>query len=388
MTLEDFEGLALRHNPTLAAACARVEAARGGWIQAGLYPNTVVGYSAGEIGIRDTAGKQGGFVSQKIITGGKRRLDRAVAAREVERAAADLEAVRGRVLDDVRVRFFDVLVAQREVELAAELVHVGEESVRASSKLLGGELIGRPDFLQAEIEAEQARILHDNARNDHVEAWRRLGAVVGTEIPALCPVIGDIEQDAPEYTWETARQTALDDHPELAAARAAIRQSRAAVDRAYRQRIPDVDLMMVARHDNPTGDDTVNVQVGFPIPWLDRNQGNIRRTRSEWSAACAELRRIELSLEDRLASELRRYDNARQQVRRYSREILPRAEESLRLVQGAYAEGQLDYLTLLTAQRTFFQANLAYLRSVRELRQSVVVLEGKLLSGSLQAATR
>lgn len=387
MSLEDYEALALQYNPALAAAAARVEAARGKWIQAGLCPNTVLGYSAGEIGARGTAGMQGGFVSQRLITGGKLRLDRAAAARGLDRAGWQLEAARGRVLSDVRIRFNDVLAAQREVDLTAELVRVGEESARASSKLFDGGQIGRTNLLQAEIEAEQARILHDNAVNNQVQAWRQLCAVVGTEVLGVKPVEGDLEQDVPELTWEACLQTVLGEHPELDAAGANVRRARLAVRRAYRQRVPDVDLMVAVRHDNAMGEDIVNVQAGLPIPWLDRNQGNIYRAESELSAARAELRKLELALEDRLASAMQRYENARQQARRYSQQILPRAEESLDLVQGAYGQGQLDYLTLLTAQRTFFQANLAYLSAVRELRRSVVVLEGKLLTDSLRAGS-
>jgi hypothetical protein len=39
---------------------------------------------------------------------------------------------------------------------------------------------------------------------------------------------------------------------------------------------------------------------------------------------------------------------------------------------------------LLTSQRTYFQANLAYLDALRELRQSVAVIDGLLLIDSLQ----
>ena len=39
---------------------------------------------------------------------------------------------------------------------------------------------------------------------------------------------------------------------------------------------------------------------------------------------------------------------------------------------------------LLTAQRTYFQTNLAYLDALRDLRSATTSLEGNLLSDSLQ----
>ena len=51
--LADVEQIALKHNPTLVSAGAHIEAARGQWIQAGLFPNPVAGYHGTEIGNRN-----------------------------------------------------------------------------------------------------------------------------------------------------------------------------------------------------------------------------------------------------------------------------------------------------------------------------------------------
>ncbi|MCP4504862.1 MAG: TolC family protein, partial [Fuerstiella sp.] len=77
LSLADLESLALQRNPTLATATARMNAARGQKVQAGLYPNPSVGYHATEIGNLGTAGQQGAFISQRFITGGKLELDQA-----------------------------------------------------------------------------------------------------------------------------------------------------------------------------------------------------------------------------------------------------------------------------------------------------------------------
>src|SRR5690606_16114357 len=77
LSLDDLERLALSHNPTLAQATAQVDAAHGRAIQAGLYPNPTVGYFSQQIGEEGTAGQQGAFLTQVIVTGGKLRLNRA-----------------------------------------------------------------------------------------------------------------------------------------------------------------------------------------------------------------------------------------------------------------------------------------------------------------------
>lgn len=69
---------------------------------------------------------------------------------------------------------------------------------------------------------------------------------------------------------------------------------------------------------------------------------------------------LELDLQGRLAPVFERYQNARQQVTSYEEEIIPNAKETLELVKASYQAGEVGYLNMLTAQRTFFQTNLAY----------------------------
>jgi len=383
LTLRDAETLAMQYNPSLVVAASRVEAARGRWVQAGLYPNPVVGYHATEIGNQGTAGQQGAFVNQRFITGGKRKLDRAVAVREVEQARFEFEAQRTRVLSDVRVRFYETLAAQRRVELTKDLARIGDESVSASERLLEARRVSENALLQAEIEAESAHILYDNAKNQLRESWRRLTAVTGTPRMKQVPLLGDLEDGLPQCRWEERLAALLAESPELAAAAMRVERARFALKRAGRAWIPDVDVGVSVRHHNVTTDDVANIQVGIPIPVFDAGQGKVRQANAELVAAEHTLHQVELDLQDRLAVAFRRYANARQQVQRYSQRILPRARKSLELVTKGYRQQQTDYLTLLTTQQTFVRVSLAHLDALRELREAATLIDGKLLSGSL-----
>ena len=96
------------------------------------------------------------------------------------------------------------------------------------------------------------------------------------------------------------------------------------------------------------------------------------------------MQRAELVLRRRLAKQFEQYANARHQALRYAESIVPNANDSLQLVQTGYRLGEHDYLTLLTAQRTFFQVNLAYLDSLLRYHTSRVAIDGFLLSGGLE----
>lgn len=90
LTLSTLEQWALESNPTLAQAAAQVEMSQGKALQAGLYPNPTMGYTADQIGAVGTAGElHGFFVQQEIVRGKKLKLGRAKYAQEAASAAAD-----------------------------------------------------------------------------------------------------------------------------------------------------------------------------------------------------------------------------------------------------------------------------------------------------------
>ena len=386
MTLPELEAMAERCNPTLAQAAARVQAARGQCLQVGLYPNPVVGYVGSEIGNEGRAGQQGGFIGQEVVTAGKLQLNRAVAGQEIRQAEYAWAAQRFRVLTDVRRAFYDVLVAQRTAELAEQLVGIGERGVKTAEELMKAKEAARADVLQARIEADSARILLEKARNRHTGAWRNLAAVVGD--PTLQPTAlsGSLQDGMALFTWEDTLNRLLAESPQLAGAQAGVARAQAALSRECAGRVPNLDLQAGVQYDNATQDTFATVQVGVPIPIYNRNQGNISKAQAELAAAQHEVRRVRLALEQRLAAVFEQYATAHQQVEKYTRDIMPNAQESLKLVSSGYRQGEFSYLMLLTAQRTYFQTNLAYLDALRDLRSATTSLEGNLLSDSLQGS--
>jgi cobalt-zinc-cadmium efflux system outer membrane protein len=386
ITLEELQGIALANNPTLAQSAARVDAARGRFVQAGLYPNPSVGYMADEIGMAGRAGMQGFALMQEIVRGNKLGLDRAAASQEIAQAEAQFAAQRQRVLNDVRAQFYSLLVAQRSMQLSDELAELAKRGFDTAEQLFKPPvmLVSRADVVQADIELSNARMAADLARNGYLKLWRQMAATIGA--PDMQPVtaIGSLDAAAVEMSWSESLSRLLATSPELAAARAAAARASWVIARARAEPIPNLNVQASVQHDNEGGDDVANVMVMFPLTIHDKNQGAIRAAVAERREAQAEIARLELALQTRLAAAFERYSNARTQVDRYSREILPNARTSLDLVTRGYRNGEFGYLTLLEAQRTLSRTNLAYLNALEQLWESTTAIEGLLLSDSLQ----
>jgi outer membrane protein, heavy metal efflux system len=384
MSLAEWETLAEQNNPTLNQVAARVQAARAEYVQAGLYPNPRIGYQATEIGDEGQAGQQGGYIGQEVVTNGKLKRNRELAAQVVRQLECAWSSQHGRVISDGRRAFYDVLVAQRTLELTDQLVRIGHEGIRSAEALLKIKERSRVDVLQARIEADSAQILAEKARNRYIAAWRNLAVVAGVPNMPSTPLSGDLQDGLPVLSWDDTLGRILSESPQIAESQSGIARAQAALNRECAQQIPNIDVQAGLQYDNATRDNIAGVQVGIPIPLFNRNQGNIRRAQADLSEARAEIRRVELDLQQRLAMAFEQYQNARCQVEKYAGDILPNAQKSLDLTAAGYRQGEFDYVTLLTAQRTFFQVNLAYIESIRDLRSATVAIEGNMLSDSLQ----
>ena len=386
LTLADLETMALTNNPSIARAAALAQAARGNHIQVGLPPNPSVGFEAQQIGSRGLAEQDGVFISQEIVRGGKLRLNREVTAQEWIRFEQQLAAQQQRVLTDVRVAYYQMLVAQRQLTLADELGQIARESLTVAENLWKGKEVGRVDVVQAQLEAENADIIAQSALNRRTAAWQSIAAVVGNPRLPLQPLHGDLEESRDAFEWEETLERLVTSSPEIAAAMSNVERARWAVQLACAERTPNVTVQgLVNWRDNGIGGSSDGaITVGVPLPLWNRNQGRIIQAHNEVTAAERALDQLELELQKRLAGVFERYANALNQVTKYRAKILPAAQESYALTQRLYRGGETAYLNLLTAQRTYSQTNLNYLESLQALRTTEAEIEGLLLSGSLE----
>lgn len=384
LSLADLEQMALANNPSVAEAWARVEAAHGKWVQAGLPPNPRLGFSGQQLGSSGLAEQQGVYIEQEVIRGGKLNLSRSVVSSEISVAEQLYETQRRRVVTDVRIAYYEVLCAQKRIEIVQQLVDIGNHATRAASELLEKKEGSRRDMLQARIDSQSAQNLLQQAKNQHTSAWRILAAELGTPEMPQAPLLGQLDETGAKLAWENSLQRLQSESPEIASALMRIERARWAVDRAWVEAVPDVNVQGIIQHDNSTGSSNGSLLVSLPIPLWNRNQGGICQAESELVAAQRASERVELSMQRRLAPVFERYRTSRNRVENYRSGILRDAQESLNLTRGGYEAGELSFLNLLTAQRTYFRANLDYVEALRDMWTAHSEIEGLLLANSLE----
>lgn len=385
LTLQTLEQWALQRNPTLAQAAAQLEISRATALQAGLYPNPIVGYTSEQIGAQGKAGElQGMFLEQDIIRGGKLQLSRAKYQQEAAIAAVLAEGQQYSVIASVRKAFYQTLTTQRQVEIRQELLGNAEDALTTTRGLLNVGQANRPDLLQAEVQVNRVRAELRSAERRFRGHWQELTAYVGIPELANTPLAGNLEIEESEVlNEESTLQELLNCSPQLRAAWAEVARDRIGVQRERAEPIPDLQVRANTGYNFETNNTVAGLSLGLKLPIWDKNQGTILQARAELARAEAEVSRIDLMLRRKFGETFADYEASLLEAKIFQKEVLPKAKEAYETYLEAFRNRRAAWPQVLVAQREYFQLSDEYLQTLLELRRAEAEITGFFLGDGL-----
>jgi outer membrane protein, heavy metal efflux system len=395
MTLEELQQMALQNNPTFAQAAANIQAAEGRKKQSGLYPNPTAGYQGEEIrGGSFRGGEQGFFVQQDIVMGGKLGLNRKIFDQELKQAETEAEEQKLRVVTNVRMSYIQALAAQQTLELRQNLSKLADDAVETSHQLANVGQADAPDVLESEVEAQQAQLAVTMAEQNHQRVWKELAAVVGNPRIPLMQLEGKLE-DTPTANPDELVEKIVNESPAVKIAELGVKRAEAALARAKREPIPDLQLRGGMEQNRELSEFTgrpVGLQffanAGVQIPIFNHNQGNVAAAKADTDRAKRELDRVKLVLRERAASFVQNYTFSQTAVERYKNEMIPRAQKAYEMYTQKYQNMAAAYPQVLIAQRTLMQLEVSYVNELENFATSSLSLQSYLLMDGLEAPSQ
>jgi outer membrane protein, heavy metal efflux system len=295
ITLEELQQIALQNNPTFRQSTANIQAAEGRKKQSGLYPNPTVGYQGEQIrGGSFHGGEQGFFVQQDIVLGGKLGLNRQIFDQELKQAQTEADEQKLRVTTNVRMSYIQALAAQQTLELRHNLNKLANDAVEISHQLANVGQADAPDVLESEIEAQQAQLAVTMAEQNQQRVWKALAAVVGNPRLPLMKLEGRLE-DTPPVDADELVEKIVNESPAVRIAELGVTRAEAALARAKREPIPDLQLRGGMQQNGELLPDgrSVGLQgfatAGVRIPIFDRNQGSVAAAKADAERAKREV---------------------------------------------------------------------------------------------------
>jgi outer membrane protein, heavy metal efflux system len=396
VTLDQVQKIASESNPTLRQAEAEIRAAKARREQSGLYPNPTVGYTGDEIrGGSVGGGKQGFFVQQTIVTGGKLGLSREVFGKEAKLAELEAEEQKIRVQSAVKMAFLRVLAAQELLDTRRDLAMIAQDATETQRRLMNTGQADETEVLEAEVETQRARMSARMQENTLREEWRSLAAAIGQPELPLATVAGDLEKDWPELNEEQAVETIAQQSPAVRMADAAETRAQSVLARAKRDPVPDVLVRGGMEYNHETLGSVPYAkgweglaEVSLQIPLFNRNQGNVAAANADIERAGQEKRRIALTLRERAATVVDQYANARLMAIEYRDEMLPRAKKAYGLMVDKYGQMLASHPRVLDSQRKLYELQIEYIAALENVWTNGLALQGFLLTDGLEAPAR
>lgn len=371
--LQASDAAPVENAPSVLAATAEADAARGNARQLGFGPNPEVALDIENLG---GSGAFQGFrsteytltVGQRLELGGKRSARREAATLEV--AAADLRVTLASadLALDVRQAYLAAVAAEARVGLARRGVERNRELARIANVLVevGREpplraLRSNATLAEAEAALQAAEAESLAARLALLALWGNTGdpPVISADFPLIEPPPAIITSPAVL---------------ELRIASADRLAAEAAVRRERTLRTPDVTVAAGVRRFEETGDQAFVGSVGLTLPLRDRNQGGIAAAEARLRGADARERLARARFAQQAASARVIYAAAITRVRTLADVSLPQAEEALRLVQIGYRAGRFPLIEVLAAAAARDEIEAALIAAQEERGRAAALL--------------
>lgn len=379
LTYRQAVAAALRRNPELTAASIAVGTYQAEVWQAGLLPNPELRLEAENIGgSGDFAGVESAEstlkIAQLVELGGKRSARVAVAERERDIAAADVEVRQATVVAATAHAFIAVLAAQEQLRLAERLDALGTDAAAAVAAQARAGATSDAQMLRARLLGEEAGLLRQRRAQELETARAHLALSWGDTEALFGAAAGDLHQLAPPPALPTLLAH-LEAAPELTRWRRELAARTSMVDAERAGAVPDLVLGAGPRYFSDTGDVALVAEVTMPLPLFDRRQGAIEAARTRLASGEAEQRAASLALRAAVIHAQGALVAGHAQAVALRDRLIPSAEAALSASRAAYRAGALRLDEFHDAQRTVFDLRGREIETLAAYHQTAAELQ-------------
>jgi outer membrane protein TolC len=386
-TVETLLEYARANNPELAAMRHEAEAAAQRLQPAGALPDPVLrvelenvnnyGNDAGFNLLPSKVGETKYTLMQMLPYPGKRDLQREVAAAQEQQALSRSKAAWIDLAARIKTAYAQYFLVAGIERLTLELLDlVGRLEQVAQARYAGG-LVSQQDAIRAQLEQTAMRSELVGLDNEKRMLKSRLNALLGRDAGAPLgepqalrsqPALDGLDAGA-------LAQRALTTNPRLLAEQAGRRGAERSRELTLRNRYPDfrVGITPTQMGSRITAWGLM-FEVNVPLQQRSRRSQE-REAQAMLDAAGARSQAIANELLGELAENLAGIDAARRTEALYANQLLPQSDLGLRSAMASYENGQVDFATLLDAQRLIRKARQDRLKAQVDVQLRLAEIE-------------
>ena len=380
VTLADAIEIFLRQNLELVAARYDIETADAEKLTARLRPNPQLSVGLSDLPvnfsgpfIKEQTYEYG--ISRTIELGGKRSKRINTADANSDLARGQFQMVVWQLTNDLKRKFYTVVLDQSLLNLARENETTFAEIVKHTTELVNAGEISGLDLERVEVEKLKFDTDLANAERDYEVALRDLRFALGGDYRAMnIDVIGSIDYEPHQFSHDELLDLALAARPDLKAAKLSERAADANIRLQDAQRIPDLTLGGGIEQ-VPSGTSSYTFGVGIELPVSNRNQGERAKALIEKKKAQNQEQFLTNQVMSDVDKSLVAFEKQKHRVDLYRTGVIAKVNNIQNMTEIALKAGESSTLDLLDAIRTRHDTLAAFYQTLFDYQMSLLDVE-------------
>jgi outer membrane protein TolC len=383
--LSDYLAYAALNNPGLEAAFNRWKAAVERIPQAKALSNPQFSYTYMFQDVETRVGPQKDrySLSQAFPWFGTLGLREAVADESAKAAYEAFQAARLGLFYQVKDAFYEYYYLARAIAITEENLQLLKrfESVAQAQYKAGAPVA---EVIKAQVELGKLDDRLRSLKDMREPMVARLNAALNRRHDRTLPW----PQTAPRHDATVPNEEIFKvlqaSNPELKSLDHAVAREEGAIRLARTAYFPSlmvgVDYIFVDDALNPgtpdSGMDAIMAMVALELPiWRGKNRAGVEEARRNRDAAVLTREETGNQVESRLKMVLYEFRDAERKINLYGSTLIPQAEQGLNVTEEAYRGGEVDFLSLIDAERLLLEFQLAHERALADREQRLAEVE-------------
>jgi outer membrane protein, heavy metal efflux system len=314
-------------------------------------------------------------LSQEIEVYGQRRKRINVANKKIEKVKFEIADVERNVIADVKSSFYEVLTSLEIVKLQSYVEGIFKRLWNATMEKYKAGAISALELNSIKIRYGLAKQQLLAAKKNNQNSLLNLKLLLGKSKDEPLSLKGDLTYRALQVNLEDLLASACETRPDLKAME--LEKERASKEISLRkaERVPNPDLSGFFTREEGGADDIVGGEISISIPIWDRKQSELKKARTAKDVADINIKNKYLGIQKEVEAAYRSFMAAKEGISIYTDEIMPQVDESLRLNEISYKEGNINFVGFLTVESDLIEIRTAYLKALLDYNKAIIGIE-------------
>lgn len=350
-----------QRNPEIKAARERWEAAKAVVPQVQTLPDPKLQFGYQRMPMLPPAvqGPMYGF-GQEIPFPGKLRLRGEVAMKEAERLEQEYQAIRLRLIANLKQAYFDLHFVHKSIEIVDRNKALLIQFEKTAKARYAVGQAAQQDVFRAQVEIsrvlDRLAVLEQQKESLHAAINRLLnrppagplGTPQEVQVAILTLPLADLSRRADEFS------------PILQASAKGVERGEQSVSLARRQFYPDFDLSALGTRNDLINDNGYQVMLGIKIPlfYETKQRQGVKEALAGLAGAREDLTATRQDILFQVKDAYVQTQRAERLITILRDAIIPQSTLALQAAQAGYAVGKVDFLTLLNSLLTLQESQL------------------------------